>query len=283
MLFMIWFRLKLLLMKFFQVRSFKLAALFCAVGFTLYAGNNAAQADGISLAITPVRFELNATPGAGLSQKVRVFTQGVGANVISELSDMTLNPGGQPVYYPASSLERSAASWVTVSPGGFQLPDRGALDVTVNLKVPNNPKLEGTYWTVVFFRSAPDAASSGQVNLNFAGRVGLVVYVKVGNGVLKGVASSLKFDAKNTAFSFLFDNKGNTVLRPSGNITLLDGQGTKVAQIPVGAFPVLPSGYREVKIDLPDTVKLASGSYVAVLTLDFGGAKRVVTDLNFKL
>jgi hypothetical protein len=262
--------------------QFKLAALFCAASFILFSASRV-NADGISIAITPVRLELNATPGAGLSQKVKVFTQGTAANIISELSDMSLSPVGQPVYFPASSLERSAASWVSVSPGGFQLPEKGSLDVTVNVKVPNNPKLDGTYWTVVFFRSAPNGANQGQVNLNFAGRVGLVVYIKVGNGVLKGVASNLKFDAARQMFSFLFDNKGNTLLRPGGSLTVLDSQGSKVAQIPVAAFPVLPNGYREVKLELPDSVKLASGSYVAVLTLDYGGSKRVVTDLNFKL
>jgi hypothetical protein len=100
---------------------------------------------------------------------------------------------------------------------------------------------------------------------------------------LKGVASSLKFDAASKTFGFLFDNKGNSLLRPSGDLTILNSQGEKVGHIPVSAFPVLPGGYREVKLELPETIKLGAGSYVAVLTLDYGGAKRVVTDLNFKL
>ncbi|HEX2863475.1 MAG TPA: hypothetical protein VHN99_02810, partial [Deinococcales bacterium] len=254
-----------------------LAALAVAVGV---AANAPALAQNSGFGIDPSKLEFSLAPGASGSGTVVVLTRNETLPLVASLEDFLLDSTGDARMLPGSTLERSAAAWLAVTPDAFSLPAKGTTTVTVKVRVPPDPKLNGTYWTTVAFTPVRPP-NTGGLAMNV--RVALVVYVNVGQQLPKGVAGGLKWDAVNGLFRFTFQNKGNTVLRPKGALTLVNSAGVKVATLPVDDFACLPGGQLSGTVKLPAGARPPAGAYIAVLSFSSEGMKPVAAQISVQL
>ena len=238
----------------------------------------AAQVNGFG--IDPAKLEFVVAPGATAMGSVTVLTRNDALPLVVRLEDLLIDAAGEVRFFDASTLERSAAPWLSVTPNAFTVPAKGSTTVTIKVKAPADAKLNGTYWTTVAF--TPNIArGSGGLTINV--RVALVVYVNVGQQSPKALAANLKWDAVNGLFKFTFQNKGNTVSRPKGMLTLVNAGGVKVATIPVDDFVCLPGGQLNGAVKFPAGTRPPAGSYIAVLSFSAEGMKPVAAQVSVQL
>ena len=221
----------------------------------------AAQVD---LSVSPPRLELTVPPGGTATGSVTLVNGGAAQAMAVVLEDFLLTPEGEALYLPAESLDSSLCPHLTVLPNAFSLAAGVSTEITVQVVLP--PGAEGAYSCVAFFRTAPEPTAEGGVQLLFAGQVGLTVYATAaGSGRQEGLISEL--EATPETVRFVFENRGNTLLRPKGAVRVVSEDGEEVAQVPVDEFPLLPEGYREVQLELPE---LPRGRYAVFVLLDTG-------------
>ena len=248
---------------------------------TLLGLATSAIAQTTSFGLDPAKLEFTAAPGQTISGTVTVVARNDGQSLIASPRDFSLDSTGQVTFFRAGSLDRSASNWLSITPESFNVPAKGSATVTVKARVPANEKLNGAYWGAVDFAPTAKANSSAGMALNV--HIALVVYVTVGQQSPKGLTANLKWDAVNGLFKFTFQNKGNTVLRPKGMLTLVNAGGVKVATIPVDDFVCLPGGQLNGAVKFPAGTRPPAGSYIAVLSFSAEGMKPVATQVSVQL
>ena len=236
----------------------------------------------LALGVTPVHLELSAQPGSVITQAVRVYSESVGDNINVTLGDFNITPNGEGQYFKAGVIAQSAAKWFTVTPVVFALPPKGSVETSFTIRVPNDPTLHGSYWGMVFFNTSPRPSNGGQVNLAVTGRIGVAVYINVGSGIQKAQAGNLKFDVATRTLNYTFQNQGDTLLRPAVRLALVGADGKRFASLDLDDFPILPGGVHLGSFQLPAAVQLPSGSFLAVLTFEYGDHKLIAAQGAFK-
>ena len=235
----------------------------------------------ISLAASPIHIEASAEPGHTITQSIHVFTEGLGETLSVTVGDFQISPGGQGQFFKAGTLDRSAARWFSITPSVFPLVKNGSQEVALTVSVPADSRLHGTYWGIVFFNSTV-RPSVGTLGVGTAGRVGVAVYINVGQGTVKAQAGNLKYTPQSRTFSYTFQNLGNTVLRPHPTLALVDQSGKRFSNLDLSDFPVLPGGVYQGTYVLPQTVQLPSGPFLGVLTFEYGDHKLIAAQGSFR-
>ncbi len=148
----------------------------------------------------------------------------------------------------------------------------------VRFEVPGGAFRESC-WSMVFVES-PTTSDAG-VTINQ--RIGVKLF-----GVGAGTAPGGEVDAEVTTLddgsrvvTLDYRNPGKAPARPAGSIEFRDYRGTRVASAVVRPFTVLPDGRRRVVVEVPPD--LASGRYLAIPVLDFGGDQLAGTQVPFSV
>ncbi|HEX2863024.1 MAG TPA: hypothetical protein VHN99_00535 [Deinococcales bacterium] len=209
-------------------------------------------------------------------------TDGAADVVTITYSDFAISADGAGQFFKPGSLERSAAKWFTFTPAAFSISSQVPVQGTLTIRVPSEPALHGTYWAAAFVNSSPRASTGGQANVAVAGRVAVAVYVNVGPGTQKAQAGNMKFDATTRTVSYVFQNQGDTLLRPATTLALVGADGKRFANLDLDDFPVLPGGVHNGTYRIPDSVQLPAGQFLAVLTFAYGDHKLIAAQGTFK-
>jgi len=247
---------------------------FCAVfGAILLAALTWAQT---GVGVSPPRAVYQAAPGTRVEGAVWVDHPGqAGAmRVRGMLSDVLVQPDGEPVYLDPGSHPRSLARWLSYRPLSFVLQPKEVREVRYTIEVPPNAQ-DGTYWAVLFFDSGPlrENPTKG-IGVRFRVRVGHVIYVNVGRITRSGRIEGLRYlppRGKHPAqLRIKFRNTGNGLMRLNGVAELRDPGGKLVAKAVVNNAASLPGTAYEIaaRFDRPPP----PGRYVALVKLDYGEA-----------
>jgi hypothetical protein len=162
------------------------------------------------------------------------------------------------------------------------------LPVTIN--VPANAAPGGYYGVVRFTATPPELEGSG---VSLSASLGALVLLKVNGNVKEGLAieefsvnnsgrSGPVFESTPLKFVERVKNTGNIHEQPSGQITITDMFGKKVATVNINLPPrnILPQSIRKFEQSLDSSVigdKKLFGQYKADLRISYGANGQVVT------
>jgi len=216
------------------------------------------------IGLTPPRLEIVVPAGGSVTESVSLATTSADAQQVRvSLSDWTLAPTGEVVYFAEGSLPTSAAAWiepetsdVLVAPGAEQ-----AFRLTVS--VPDDATLNGTYQAMVMFQVVPRSLPDDGIATTT--RIALTVYVTVA-GTERDAVDVVDFYDEDGALTLAIANDGNTVQRLGGHVEIRDDTGAAVASVAVPDVPVLRDSERWLRLALPSA--LPDGFYVALALVE---------------
>jgi hypothetical protein len=245
---------------------------------TLWVAVSIVSAQALTIAISPARQELVVEPGQGATALVTVMNDADMEQEISvEVEDWYIDDKGEIFFVPSASLETSASPWIIPQETLFTLAPKTETEFRVNVDVPTDAALAGTYHSVVFFRVNTPAPENGNVTLGVGARVGLILYVTVA-GTEQVNVNLLDFYQEENELVMVMNNEGNTTVRLSGGIELRNEEGETAYTLAVPDVPLLRESEREVRVPLPEDI--TSGFYVVLAMVDTSSGAKVVGELS---
>jgi hypothetical protein len=249
-----------------------------------------AYADEQGIQLSPAIFEDKVDPG-----KQYNFTLNV-RNVSSEVKTFYLfvrdiksvDDAGKPQFATeGESTLFDLSSWVTLGVESVVIPPGLERAVSFSVRVPTDAT-PGAHFGGIFIDSAPPKLRA----------TGAGVGVSVGSLINLQISGDVVEDARLRAFStgkllytelpadieVRMENLGNTLIRPTGFVEIINMFGKQVANIRVNenASGVYPGGERSFKV-VWDQEDLAFGRYQAVTSMVYGGdvRKTVSASISF--
>ena len=220
------------------------------------------------IAISPSRLELPMLPGTEKTVVVNlIYTADTGhgqpVRVIAYLGDWGISQKGKVVFYPVGSQANSASSWLVYSPTEVTVESGRVHPIRVTISVPKDAT-PGDHLAALFVESRPESNKledkQRQVQVKF--RLGAVFYIMVPSLTKKGSLASLTSEAVESGIAVTprMQNSGNSHIRPTYSIKVLDQRGTTVVETAeTESLPVLANS----EMDLPVTIekRLPPGNY----------------------
>lgn len=225
---------------------------------------------GVRVLISPPRFEFSLASGGSVTNVIEVLNGGETLLHLKAFAmDWTMTENGDQIFYKAGVLEQSCASWIEINPTEFEIPPRQREMVRFTVNVPGNKA--GGYWAVVFFESQPERAK-GNVGVQFAARVGSIIYVNIAKTEnKKGEIVDFEigdYKNKKVQAGVTFQNIGNVPVRPKGKLLIKDIAGNKIGEVELPEQVVLPQLQRKFKAEWQGL--LPQGIYRLAATIDYG-------------
>jgi hypothetical protein len=245
------------------------------IGGLFLANKEILAQEGISITISPLRFEITANPGDIVTNKVRVYNSS--NNTISikmEAEDFRpVGEAGQVMVAPEEEITYSLKRWVTTEPSEFTLEPKEQKFVDFTISVPENAEPGGKYGSIL-------ATITGVVSGDITGTA---IAQKVGSLVLLTLSGQVKedllvkeFSAPNFSeygpieFTMRFENKGSVHVKPKGFITILDWRGKKLVDLEFPQQNVIPGAIRKITTEW--NKKWLLGRYTATLVGSYGAS-----------
>ncbi|MBI4335370.1 MAG: hypothetical protein HY589_01800, partial [Candidatus Omnitrophica bacterium] len=126
----------------------------------------------------------------------------------------------------------------------------------------------------------------GNIQIQFTPRFSVPVYISVkDSGIIKGeireIAVHEESQKGGVILNIVFENSGNTHVRPFGTLVIFNQDGDVIKNLPIGkSLPVFP-GYREViPVICP---KIPHGKYSAIATIEISKDNIVQKKTTFDL
>ncbi len=120
------------------------------------------------ITVGTLSLERDAQPGESYQGTVVVTNNGdepEGAHLYQ--TDYLFFSDGSNEYGDAGTLVRSNANWITFSPRQVIVPPHQSSTVSYQVKVPDDPSLSGTYWSMLMIEAVPVTKDSEhEMNLN---------------------------------------------------------------------------------------------------------------------
>lgn len=173
--------------------------------------------------------------------------------------------------------------WISVdSPESFVFEKGETRNIPYKITTPPNAE-PGGHFGVIFFK-ASELKQSGQLKIGT--RVGVLVFVTVpGNQLQKGkildFSAPFLVQGRSVPFKINFENTGTVHFEPKGTIIVKNIFGKEIANVPVSGQSVLPTGSREILVNL-ESESFLIGRYTASVSLIDGEKNELSSeDISF--
>jgi fimbrial chaperone protein len=208
----------------------------------------AAQADGgFAALVSPPRFEVAAKPGTTLRQVFELTNRSAApARFKVRTADFTLGADYSVIFHDELT-PGSCRPWVAIERQLVALPGGGTIRYRFEVAVPADAPAGECRFGILIEGDEPSIAQSSALQLPVVGRIGIIVYVKVGNGAPKIEVFGPEVVTLNGAQvpALRVHNSGDVHARMSGFLTGTDAQGKKYDFTP-SDLPILPGEERLV-------------------------------------
>jgi hypothetical protein len=205
---------------------------------------SAASAQGFAAAISPSRFELHAKPGETVRESLTVLNPSTTpADYLFKTVDWALDDSSGIQYLEESLLDGSCRPWVTLERKTVTIRNGASRGYRFEVQVPEDAAPGLCRFAILIEPAEAYTAhiGEGDLALPVVGRYAVITYVTIGDaaaaidylGLSKADNNGLLLPAITVR------NTGTTHDRAFGQITAVDGAGTRVSLIP-SSFPVLP-------------------------------------------
>jgi hypothetical protein len=253
-----------------------------------------ASAQKISVAITPASIDAKVSRGASY---VQVFTlvndTGTRLRFKCSLADMWYDENNNRVAGLAGTSERSASSWIQLTPEATIVEPHSSGKVNAVITIPRTAA--GSYYSVPVFEAmpvdeplSPDATlpkvstAKATIGLRFNGLIMLTTLdaaeynVEIMGGRITAPSASTEL-----ALELDIRNRGNAHVRVHGAFAILNGSGILVGRGSIEEKRFLP----EQKNILPAgwAGELPAGTYTSVITLSYDRVGKEPATLAYEL
>lgn len=214
-----------------------------------------------------------ANPGGVVTQQLRIDNPGNAALDISIYpGDWQHDSSGQVVYYPAGTLEHSAANWLVFDQDSLRVDAKGQATVNYTVSVPADAA-PGSYWAALFAEGADTAVDQSQALTTFRLRTAHIIYVNVPPATTGGRITGMLGEAPVTEeapymLQLTYLNEGNTIQILGGQVQIRTVAGELVETITMERQMALPGVTRNFTIQLFGPVP--AGDYLALAVLNYG-------------
>ena len=218
-------------------------------------------------------------PGSTVEGKILVRNTGnAPGDVKVFLTDYLFYADGVNKYDEPGTNPRSNAAWITFTPRQFTVPANNTVAVQYAIQVPADPKLVGTYWSMLMIEPIPPGALDAPTNEKDKVKVGVQTVLRYGMQMITDFpdtgSCSVKFSRQqlvkeDNKLSLLLDidNTGERYLTPAVWAELFDGQGISLGRFEGGRLRLYPGCSGRFRIDLS---QLSKSKYDALLVADNG-------------
>ena len=253
------------------------------------AGQDAAPRSADGIALSPARFELEMQPGTEKTVIVNLDYRSTNsstepARLLASLNDWTITKEGRVEYFRANTQVNSASPWLIYTPGEAAVKPGTIHQIRVTVVVPPDAK-PGDHMTALVIEQRPETIKHAQNvrQMIVRYRMASVFYIKVGSLVKQGSFENLIAQATESGIVVVptLKNAGNSVVRPTQSIKIVDADGKVVADMSdIEPMPVLRGGETNQSVLIGKM--LPPGNYSVRCRVDFhDGSKPTegVTDL----
>jgi hypothetical protein len=247
---------------------------------------------GDGIALSPARFELEMQPGTETTVVVNLDYRSLSGKakatrIVASLNDWTITADGRVEYFRANTRPDSASSWLIYSPGEATVTPGVIHPIRVTIAVPADAT-PGDHLAALIVEQRPDSIkfnqSAREMVLRY--RMASVFYIKVAKLTRQGSFHNLLAENtdKGIVLTPTLKNSGNSVIRPTASVKVLDAEGNIVADIPeLEGLPVLAGAEMSQAILLENFLK--PGNYTVKYRIDFQDGNKAtegITDLVVK-
>ncbi len=193
-------------------------------------------------------------------------------------------------YGPPGKSERSNANWLSFNPHRLTIPPNDVSTVNYTAKVPDDPNLVGTYWSMLMVegitKSSPESsqAEKGKTKIGITQivRYGIQMITNIGDTGernLKFLQTKLLREAEGRFLQVDIENAGQRWLRSSLWVELYDESGGYIGKFDGGGKHTYPGTSVRYKVDLTG---VPQGAYKALVVADCGGDDIFGANYDFK-
>jgi len=253
----------------------------CLLTLSCALGSAPSFADGFAAVVSPPRFELAAKPGQTLRQVFELSNRSVStAPFLFHTADWTLTPDFG-VTFMDDLQPGSCRPWVALERPEATLSAGATLRYRFEVSVPTGTPAGECQFGVLVEGKEPAIARSNGLQLPIAGRIGVIVYVTVGDAAPRLEILGPKTVSLNGQLlpTLRVRNAGTAHARLSGFLAGTDATGARYDFNP-SDFPILPGQETDVYL----TPSTASNDHPTLTfpvtvrgTLEWGKQK---TELN---
>jgi hypothetical protein len=234
--------------------------------------------------VLPARFELKAKPGEKLNEVLEIGNDDPSpAEFRLRTADWALRTDGS-VDFKTDTLEHlSCRPWVRLERYTIKLGSKAKRRFRFEVEIPADAPA-GLCRFALLIEPANDPlviAPLGNILLPVQGRIGVIVYVRIGDAMPRITLDRMEVTSVNSRPTLVgvFRNDGNAQGRPDGVLAGTDAKG-KAFDFVAGALPILPGETRSVPFWPQDgsDAKAAEVSFPVKVkgTVEWEGGRQVV-------
>ncbi len=237
------------------------------------------------LSVTPPLFQLSINPGEiwqsslkvvnGNPYELTVYTEVVNFEAMGE--------EGRGKFIPIlNDTEREAtlAEWIEVPGGPYVIPPEQSKEIQFFVEIPKDAA-PGGHFAAILVNTEPPKEKDSPIAFHTSQTITSLFFVRVEGDVVE-LADIREFsvtegvtETPSAEFSLRFENKGNVLVQPRGDIIITNMWGTERGVIPVNNQThfgnVLPRSIRDFKFSWKGESSLTDiGRYKAIATLAYG-------------
>jgi fimbrial chaperone protein len=211
------------------------------------------SADGFAALVSPPRFELSSRTGSTVRQVIEITNKSNSPSKFRvHTADFTLG-ADYGIAFHDELVPGSCRPWVSIERPTVALPAGATVRYRFEVAVPADAPAGECRFGIMIEADEPAMAGNGAVQLPIVGRIGIIVYVIVGDGAPKiEVFGPTVVDHNGQKVPALrVFNSGNAHTRMGGFLNGKDAAGTKYDFTP-SDLPILPGEERAVLL-IPST------------------------------
>ena len=221
-----------------------LLALLCICGNALAAP---VHAQGFAALVSPPRFELTAKPGKLLRAVIAVSNRSSAtARYLIHTTDWTLAPDLSVNFFDALQ-PGSCRPWVALERPEVEVPGGATLRYRFEVSIPADAPAGECRFAIMIAGDKPSIAQSKGLSVPINGRIGVIVYLAVGDAApdMQILGPRIATFNGQQVPTLRVHNSGNAHGRMSGFLTGTDAKGVSYDFTPATA-PILPHEEREI-------------------------------------
>ncbi|HTN49814.1 MAG TPA: hypothetical protein VMK32_10320 [Burkholderiaceae bacterium] len=216
-------------------------------GGLLLAG--AVEAQGFSALASPPRFELSSAPGSRSRNVLEITNAGLQpAKYRIKTADWSFAPDASVMFYDALQ-PGSCRPWVAIERSELLIPGGGRARFRFEVAPPADAQSGECRFALLIEGDEPVVAGGDVFRIPVRGRLGVIVYVAVGDAAPKLEVVKVGFDrvGDRRVPTVWVRNTGNAHGRVGGFLSGTDARGRELEFSP-SSFPVLPGETRALSL-----------------------------------
>lgn len=201
--------------------------------------------------VIPARFELTSRPGNIVREVLEIGNDDIkGSDYAVRTADWSLKPDAGVEFNTEALAPGSCRPWVRLERRDLKVAGKGKRRFRFEVHVPADAPAGLCRFAIML--EAVDAsvpAVMGNIQLPIQGRIGVIVYLRIGDAKPVMILENVEVRSINGRLTpvGIFKNTGNAHARPEGMLSGVDGTGASL-DLSVSPLPVLPGETRAVPL-----------------------------------